>query len=41
MSSFSLWGGLGGPGDAGVKFGRKDTTLGAHVLIRGASLNKF
>ena len=30
MSSFSPWGGLGGPGEAFVKCGGKETRLGAH-----------
>ena len=37
MSSFSPWGGLGGPGEACVKCGGKETMLGAHAPIRGAS----
>jgi hypothetical protein len=37
MSSFSLWGGLGEPGEACVKFGGKETALGAHAPTSGAS----
>jgi hypothetical protein len=36
MSSFSPWGGLGEPGEAGVKWGGKESTLGAHTPTRGA-----
>jgi len=36
MSSFSLWGGLGEPGEAFVKCGGNPTTLGAHAPTRGA-----
>jgi hypothetical protein len=36
MSSFSPWGGLGEPEEACVKFGGKETTLGARALMRGA-----
>jgi len=31
MSSFSPWGGLGGPGEAWVKCGGKESMLGAHA----------
>ena len=34
---YSLWGGLGEPGEACVKCGGKETTLGAHAPMRGAS----
>jgi hypothetical protein len=37
MSSFSPWGGLGEPGEACVKCGGKETSLGAHAPTRGAS----
>jgi hypothetical protein len=37
MSSFSLWGGLGEPGEAYVKYGGKESTLGAPAPTRGAS----
>jgi hypothetical protein len=37
MSSFSPWGGLGEPGEAWVKCGGKETTLGAHAPTRGIS----
>jgi hypothetical protein len=37
MSSFSPWGGLGEPGEACVKCGGKEATLGAHAPTRGAS----
>jgi hypothetical protein len=37
MSSFSPGGVLGEPGEAGVKWGGKETTLGAHAPMRGAS----
>jgi hypothetical protein len=37
MSSFSPWGGLGGPGEACVRFGGKETTLGARAPTSGAS----
>jgi len=37
MSSFSPGGALGGPGEARVKFGGKETTLGAFAPTRGAS----
>jgi len=35
MSSFSPGGALGGPGEARVKFGGKETTLGAFAPTRG------
>jgi len=35
MSSFSPWGGLGGPKEACVSCGGKKTTLRAHAPIRG------
>jgi hypothetical protein len=37
MSSFSLWGGLGEPGEASVKCRGKEITLGAHAHTRNAS----
>jgi hypothetical protein len=37
MLSISLWGGLGEPGEAYVKWGGKPSTLGAHAPTRGAS----
>jgi len=37
MSSFSPRGGLGVPGEACVKCGGKEATLGAHAPTRGAS----
>jgi hypothetical protein len=40
MSSFSPWGGLGEPGEACVKCGGKESTLGAHAPTRGASPKK-
>jgi len=36
MSNLSPWGGLGEPGEACVKCGGKETTLGAHAPTRGA-----
>jgi hypothetical protein len=36
MLSFSPWGGLGGPGEACVKCGGKESMLGAHAPTRGA-----
>jgi hypothetical protein len=35
MSNFSPWGGLVGPGEASVKCGGKETTLGAHAPHEG------
>ena len=40
MPRFSPWGGLGEPGEACVKWGGKETTLGAHAPTRGASPKK-
>jgi len=37
MSSFSPWSGLGGPREACVKCGGKESTLRAHAPTRGAS----
>jgi hypothetical protein len=37
MSSVGPWGGLGKPGEAGVKWGGEETTLGAYAPARGAS----
>jgi hypothetical protein len=37
MSSVGLSGGLGEPGEAGVEWGGKETTLGGHAPTRGAS----
>jgi hypothetical protein len=36
MPSVSPWGGLGEPGEASVKWGGKETNLGAHAPTRGA-----
>jgi hypothetical protein len=40
MSSFSLWGGLGGPKEACVKCGGNETTLRAHAPTRGGFVKK-
>jgi hypothetical protein len=40
MSSFSLWAGLGEPGEACVEWGGKETTLGAQCLHEGGFAKK-
>jgi hypothetical protein len=40
MSSFSPWGGLGGPGEACVMCDGNPTTLVAHAPTRGASTKR-
>jgi len=39
MSSVSPWDGVGEPGEAGVKWGGKPSTLGAHAPTRGFAKN--